>query len=96
MVDYLTGRLVLDPKPDEAIAPASSPALSPTLAHKWEVEPGSDAAAIAAVLVKARKSIAQVQRVRRSGSANEALVLEGRGAEIPVWLGIGSVMRCTT
>ncbi|CAN7176722.1 ArdC family protein [Acidovorax sp. LjRoot194] len=83
MVDYLTGSLVLDPKPDEAIAQETSPALSPMLAHTQEVEPGADAAAIAAVLAKARKSIAQVQRARRSGLAPTVHGLEGTGAAIP-------------
>ena len=83
IVDYLTGRLVLDPKPDEAIASESPPALSPTLEHTQEVEPGSDAAAIAAVLAKARKSIAQVQRTRRSGSAPLAHAFEGQASAIP-------------
>ncbi len=83
MVDYLTGSLVLNPKPDEAIAQESSPALSPMLAHKQEVEPGADAAAIAAVLAKARKSIAQVQRARRSGLAPTVHGLEGTEAAIP-------------
>ena len=82
MVDYLTGRLVLDPKPDEVIAPDSSPALSPTLAYTQEVEPGSDAAAIAAVLAKARKSIAQVQRMRLSGLAPTVHALEEQSASI--------------
>lgn len=83
MVDYLTGSLVLDPKPDEAIAQESSPALSPMLAHTQEVEPGADAAAIAAVLAKARKSIAQVQRARRSGLAPTVHGLQETGAAIP-------------
>lgn len=92
MVDLLAGRLSLEPKLDGAIVPESSPPLSARLTHTQEIEPGSDAAAIAVVLAKARKSIAQIQRVRRSGSENKALVLDGRGAEIPAWLGIGSEM----
>ena len=88
MVDYLTGRLVLDPKLDEVIALDSQPALSPSLAHTREMEPVSDAAAISAVLAKARKSIAQVQRARRSGLVHVAQVLEGQGAAIPTNAGI--------
>lgn len=83
MVDYLIGSLVLDPKPDEAIAPASSSALFPMLAHRQEVEPGADATAIAAVLAKARKSIAQMQRVQRSGLAPTVHAFEGQGSAIP-------------
>ncbi len=83
MVDYLTGRLVLDPRPDETIAPENPPALSPLSALTREVVPVSDAAAISAVLAKARKSIAQVQRARRSGLVPVAHVLEGQGAAMP-------------
>lgn len=83
MVDYLTGRLVLDPKPEEESAPESPSASAPTLARAQEVEPGSDAAAIAAVLAKARKSIAQVQSARRSGLAPLGHALEGLGVAIP-------------
>jgi antirestriction protein ArdC len=83
MVDYLTGRLVLDPKPDEAIAPENPPALSPSSAITREVALVSDAAAISAVLAKARKSIAQAQQARRSGLVHVAQVLEGQGAAIP-------------
>ena len=87
MVDYLTGRLVLDPKPDEAIAPENSTVLSPSLAHKRDMEPVSEAAVISAVLAKARKSIAQVQRARRSGLVPVAQVLEGHGAEMSTQMG---------
>ena len=94
MVDYLTGRLVLDPKPDEAIALDSPPALSPRLAHVRGGEPKSvsDAAAISAVLAKARKSIAQVQRARRSGLVHVAQVLEGQGTEMSAQVGNASVI----
>lgn len=88
IVDYLTGRLVLDPKSDEPVASENPSALSPTLAHTRELEPGSDAAAIAAVLAKARKSIAQVQQARRNDLAPIAQALEGQGTAIPTNAGM--------
>ncbi|EHL24152.1 hypothetical protein KYG_04210 [Acidovorax sp. NO-1] len=83
IVDYLTGSLVLDPKSDEEIAPESLSTSAPTLARAQEVEPGADAAAIAAVLAKARKSIAQVQSARRSGLAPLGHALKEAGAAVP-------------
>ena len=88
IVDYLTGRLVLEPKPDESCSAEASPAMSPSVAHKRQVEQGSEAAAIAAVLAKARKSIAQVQSARRSGLAPLGNALEGLGATTPPGLGM--------
>ena len=79
MVDFLTGRLVLDAKPEDAaqpIAPMPAPVRQP------EPEPAA-AAAVSAVLARARKAVQQGQRMRRNGPVQVVQALEGQGFAAP-------------
>ena len=77
MVDYLTGRLVLDVKPEDAAKPAM-----PTPAPVRQPEP-EPAAVVSAVLARARKSIQQGQRVRRNGLVPAFQVLDAQELNAP-------------
>jgi hypothetical protein len=79
MVDFLTGRLVLDVKPEDAVKTAMP---TPAPVRQPEPEPAA-AAAVSAVLARARKSIQQGQRVRRNGPVLVSQVLEGQGLNAP-------------
>ena len=79
MADFLTGRLVLDVKPEDAAKPAMP---TPAPVRQPEPEPAA-AAAVSAVLARARKSIQQGQRVRRNGPVLVSQVLEGQGLNAP-------------
>ena len=77
MVDYLTGRLVLDAKREDAAKPAM-----PTPAPVRQPEP-EPAAVVSAVLARARTAAKQVQRLRCNGPRQVIQALEGQGLSEP-------------
>ena len=91
MVDFLTGWLVLDVKPEDAVKTAMP---TPAPVRQPEPEPAA-AAAVSAVLARARKSIQQGQRVRRNGPVLVSQVLEGQGLNAPsIGALLGALERC--
>lgn len=78
MVDFLTGRLVLDPKP--AQQDQSEPAMTPAPAVLCEAVPAA-AVAVNAVLTRARTAVQQGRRVRRNGLVPIGVVLGGQDVE---------------
>jgi antirestriction protein ArdC len=75
IVDYLTGRLVLDPKPDEPVAPQNPPPLS-RASVLLPAEPA--AAVVSAALDRARTATKRGRGVRRNGVVPIPRVQEGR------------------
>ena len=76
MVDYLTGRLLRDVKPEDSKKPTTTPSLVPV--RQPELEP--TAVAVSAVLARARKEVKQRERVRRNRLVPASQTLEGPGA----------------
>ena len=85
MVDFVTGRLVLDVNLQEAPRPTSTVTLAPV---KQPVQTPT-AVVVSAVLARARKSVKQGDRVRQHGLVPVAQALEARGLELTTCSGTG-------
>jgi antirestriction protein ArdC len=86
MVDFVTGRLVLNVNPEEAMKLTDTPTLAPV----WQPEQVPTVAAVSAVLARSRKAVKQGERVRRHGLVPVAQVLEGQGQGVTTSFGMGS------
>ena len=86
MVDFVTGRLVLDLNPEEATKQTTTPTLAPV--RQSESEPA--AVAVSAVLARARKAVKQGERVRKHGLVAVAHALEGPVREVGASTGMGA------
>lgn len=84
MVDFVTGRVVLDVNPEEATKRATTPTLTPV--RQPESEPA--AVAVSSVLARARKAVKQGERVRKHGLVPVAHALEGQVREVGESTGI--------
>ena len=82
MVDFLTGRMTVEAKPEAATKMATAPTVAP-LAQR-EQDPA--AAAVLAVLARARDSVRQGKRVRGHGLVPLFRALEGPDSEVGVSL----------
>ena len=86
MVDFVTGRLVLDLNPEEATKPMTTPAFVPVQQPESEPAP----VALSAVLARARQAVKQGERVRRHEHVPVAHTMEGQGLGVGASKGMGA------